>query len=152
MQAEESIFGEPWQDLVSYAHLKTPQTPQLTLHRDVPAYRQLFPNTKDGLVPAAKNLVQPTGMLCVSGLRLSAQFDSAAKEIFDSEFKQAKDTSGFISFFGIAIDANSSAEVSRKQTHAVSWDKDTGTLSFEPTSYVGNCTLLAMIGSRTNIV
>ncbi|KAJ4375907.1 hypothetical protein N0V83_001185 [Neocucurbitaria cava] len=140
--------GKTW----SVECTSTSQAPKLTLLRDVPAYTQLFPNTKDGLVPAAKNLVQTTGMLCVSGLRLSAQFDSSAKEVFDTEFKEAKNNNGALSFFGISIDANSSPDASKKQTHSASWDKNTGTLSFEPTSYVGNCTLLAMIGSKSNIV
>lgn len=129
-------------------HVKTSYAPKLTLFRDVPGYTQTFPNTKDGLEPAAKTLVQPTSMLCVSGLRLSAQFDSAGKEVFDSEFNEAKNKNGALSFFGISIDANSSPDASKKQTHSASWDKQSGTLSFEPTSYVGNCTLLAMIGSN----
>ncbi|KAI1122869.1 hypothetical protein F5Y10DRAFT_253008 [Nemania abortiva] len=117
---------------------------------DVPGYRRLFPNVSDDLPKRAEKTVKPISMICASGVKYTIKFENEARETFDGEYEKVRKASGRLSIFGIDVGVSYAPNKDKDGTHKASYDKDKGELTVEPTAYAGTCTLLAMIGVKTD--
>jgi hypothetical protein len=114
----------------------------------VPGYRKLFPYVGDKCPDAVKDLVQPSAMLCASGVKLTVELSNEVATKFDEEYKEVNQRQGYISVFGFSFPVGREPDVNTKSTHKGTWDPTTKKLTIEPTRDEGCAVLLAMIGRK----
>ncbi|WEW59134.1 hypothetical protein PRK78_004603 [Emydomyces testavorans] len=120
---------------------------------NIPQIRKKYKATK-GLEEKYETLIRPVQFLCASGLTVTCTIGGEARHELEDAINKQVSAGGAaslrIGMFGFEAGASYS-KGDGVQTSTCTWDKNTGTLTFNPTPTFGNSVLLGVRGQAVSV-
>ena len=110
-----------------------------------------YPKRRNG-APPLRTLVRPSQVLFASGAGIKITLSGSAIEEYEKHRDSLRKAGGSLNILGSRFQIGANYETKTDSTeNKESWDKESGTISIEPSDQSGVSMLMAVIGTKIKI-